>query len=368
MITSVYANNYKSLVNFKAEFEQLNVLIGKNGSGKSNVLMLLATLCSFVRGTGNLTTLFPISTLTRWMKSDIQTFELALKKEDDVFLYHLEIRHDREKLTLQVSNEYLEQNGRRLFETSDGRTVAYDDSANKRDFLVDLSVSSLNVIPYFSEYQEIREFRTLLDGIIICTPNPKVMQEQVFNDIYIPAPDFSNIASAYFGITQVKPEILQSLWDAMRQMDAAFVQSNLEVGPYAKYLTLTYQQRDVKCSYRFNELSDGEKMLFSLYLLLYGYMTKDVVILLDEPDNFLSLREIQPWCMELENACDEGGQCIMISHHPEVIDYFADENGIWVSRLHSGETYISDNPYYKKEEEHLLKYSELIARGEADET
>ncbi|MBQ7565332.1 MAG: AAA family ATPase [Lachnospiraceae bacterium] len=53
MIEYLYANNYKTLVNFKIEFGKTNVLIGKSGSGKSSILFLLACIRSFMEGTVN---------------------------------------------------------------------------------------------------------------------------------------------------------------------------------------------------------------------------------------------------------------------------------------------------------------------------
>ena len=44
MIEYLYANNYKSFVNFRIEFDKSNLLIGKNGTGKSNVLFLIASM------------------------------------------------------------------------------------------------------------------------------------------------------------------------------------------------------------------------------------------------------------------------------------------------------------------------------------
>ena len=89
-------------------------------------------------------------------------------------------------------------------------------------------------------------------------------------------------------------------------------------------------------------------------------------VLLDEPDNFLSLREIQPWCINVERILDKGGQCIMISHHPEIIDYMAETDGIWLTRLASGESKIIEKPNVGINED-LLTYSEMISRGLLDE-
>ncbi|WP_155244442.1 AAA family ATPase [Butyrivibrio fibrisolvens] len=46
MIDYVYANNYKSFVNFRMDFNNLNLILGKNSSGKSNVVDLIFSLLS----------------------------------------------------------------------------------------------------------------------------------------------------------------------------------------------------------------------------------------------------------------------------------------------------------------------------------
>ena len=42
MITRLYANNFRCLVAFKAQFESFGVLCGPNGAGKSSVFDALA--------------------------------------------------------------------------------------------------------------------------------------------------------------------------------------------------------------------------------------------------------------------------------------------------------------------------------------
>ena len=50
MITRLYVNNYRCLVNFKAEFGSFAVLCGPNGAGKSSVFDALRLLRNL--GTG----------------------------------------------------------------------------------------------------------------------------------------------------------------------------------------------------------------------------------------------------------------------------------------------------------------------------
>lgn len=47
------------------------------------------------------------------------------------------------------------------------------------------------------------------------------------------------------------------------------------------------------------ELSDGQRQLLWLYLLRENLGPGDVLFL-DEPDNYLSVREIQPWLLAME--------------------------------------------------------------------
>jgi len=75
-------------------------------------------------------------------------------------------------------------------------------------------------------------------------------------------------------------------------------------------------------AFDFSELSDGQKMLVALYALTVGLKGEGISLLIDEPDNFLALREIQPWLSQLSDAVGETlEQAVLISHHPEIINY-----------------------------------------------
>ena len=69
----------------------------------------------------------------------------------------------------------------------------------------------------------------------------------------------------------------------------------------------------------FSEVSEGQRALIALYMLVYCALTPDRTLLIDEPDNFIALAEIQPWLMKLLDRVDEtNGQVILVSHHPEL--------------------------------------------------
>ena len=79
----------------------------------------------------------------------------------------------------------------------------------------------------------------------------------------------------------------------------------------------------------FDQLSDGQRNLVALFTVLHSAVEADSTLCLDEPDNYVALREIQPWLIELiDRTRETGSQCLLISHHPEFINYLAPTEGV----------------------------------------
>jgi len=111
----------------------------------------------------------------------------------------------------------------------------------------------------------------------------------------------------------------------------------------------------------FNELSDGQRCLICLYTIPHFVLAKGGTVVLDEPDNFVSLREIQPWLMAVTDAVEEGrGQILLISHHPEFINQWASGSGVQFVRDGIGPVRVEE---FRGDPESCLTPSELAARG-----
>ena len=102
---------------------------------------------------------------------------------------------------------------------------------------------------------------------------------------------------------RIKPGDFQ-LWAKQLLEDVlpGFEQVSLrEIGESRK-LTVTFRINDKDHDFDFREISDGQRQLIVLYTVLEtlraGLFS---TVIIDEPDNFVSLREIQPW---LENLND----------------------------------------------------------------
>ncbi len=96
-------------------------------------------------------------------------------------------------------------------------------------------------------------------------------------------------------------------------------------------------------------------------MILHFLIAKGQTVFIDEPDNFISLHEIQPWLLAAEQMVeDHNGQLILISHHPEILNQWAVEHGLRFFREENGHVRTEK---FKVDPQGNLQPSELIARG-----
>jgi ATPase subunit of ABC transporter with duplicated ATPase domains len=110
-----------------------------------------------------------------------------------------------------------------------------------------------------------------------------------------------------------------------------------------------------------SELSDGQRALIMLYALLHFSIRAGRTVFIDEPDNYLSLAEIEPWLNAAIDALDESdGQLIIVSHHPELIDRLVRRHGVVFTRDGGGPVRVVP---YEEDPDASLPPSEEFARG-----
>lgn len=158
--------------------------------------------------------------------------------------------------------------------------------------------------------------------------------------------------------------MMVTLFQELKNVIPNFSSFSLKEAGEARVLKVVFDKpgadgRPMVCD--FNEISDGQRVLIVLYSLLYGLKESGVSLFLDEPDNFVALREIQPFLTSLTDFIGHGiDQTVIISHHPEIIDYLASSSGIWFVRDDNGPTRLVDKPVDLTDG---LTISQNMARG-----
>ncbi len=363
MLSRIYVDNYKCLVNFELNLDKLTVLLGENGSGKSTVFEVLRKLQQFIGGEAKSNQLFSFSDRCRWQNVLAQTFELDFTMPEDggVYRYVLVVEHAKEGDKSQVKEEKLFLNNQPLFAFEHGEIQLYDDASRPGPkFPFDWAQSGLAPVYSRPDNTRLTQFKEQVFKMIVTQIIPPMMlPDSSGRGDLLPAKNLENYVGWYRMVSQdqgLTNRLSQSLKQVLDNFDSfRFV-------PYgAKFLLeakFTYDGVKNSISYQLHELSDGQKMLIALYALLETARSEYYMMCLDEPDNVISLSEVQPWLNAMYDlASDNRSQFLLISHHPEAIDLFS-SHARWLERPNGLATRISPLP----ESEDELRISEMIAR------
>jgi predicted ATPase len=346
-------------------FSELTLLMGPNGGGKSTLFDLLYTIRRFIVDNAKISETFPLKDLTAWVNKTHQTFELDVVCGNGIFSYKLIIAHNPDKKKQILELEQLTLNGKPLFEFNKGNIKLYNDNHEHGSiYPFDLPVSALGSIGPRSDNKKLTWFKKWMDELFIFSLQPKAMTSESSEETGWFNRDGSNFASWYRYISQEHQDKIFQLMKELRESIHGFHAFKLKEAGRHKILRVGFTDEDQTLPpvfFDFEQLSDGQRVLIVLYSLLFGLTGLNYSLFIDEPENYISLPEIQPWLMALKDACGDGfRQTVLISHHPELIDYLGPECGKWIERDPLGPARVKKMPEKIAEN---LKLSEHIARG-----
>lgn len=367
MLKRIYVHNYKCLVNFELRLGELALLLGSNGAGKSSVLDVVFALRQILSGAAKITDAeaFPGHTLTVWQTSPLQVFELEVELSDTGPLtYRLEVEHERETARARVALERLTATSGPLFEFRMGEVQLYRDNHSLGPkFPGDWSESWLAHLVPRKENPRPTRFLDFVRKIIVSGIYPHGIVSESRSEASLLTRDGSNFAAWYRSLVQERPDLLSEYIAALTNIIAGFKGIRLQqVGLEARVLVVAFEGSEGRYELNLDLISDGQRALIVLYALLHLAGSQGHALLLDEPDNYVALPEIQPWLMALSDACGETiPQAILCSHHPELIDYLGPEHGIVLEREGAGP--VTTRALADRKLEGALKLSESVARG-----
>jgi predicted ATPase len=361
MLKRLYIDNFRCFVNFEYKPERKQLLLGANGSGKSSLMEVVRKLKEFIRGGENP---FTQSTRTRWQDRPFQVFEIEALLDDQVYEYRLEIRYSSESKLPSIAVETLTVAGAPVFELSKGEIRFFPEEGARSSVLRWETTESALHLAQFSN-SSVRRFVEWLDSVCCFSIDvyPGQMDEVADTESRQPDYELDNLAGWYLHLIQENPEGNANLLASLKAALNGFISLRFktEEGGLRKLLVDSESPAKGRVAYTISELSDGQRKLMALYMILHFLLVKGLAVFIDEPDNFLSLREIQPWLLSAEEAVDDcKGQLILISHHPEILNQWSQEYGLRFFREENGHVRTEK---FKTDYDGVLQPSEVIARG-----
>jgi len=341
MLKRIYIDNFKCLVNFELTVEPMNLFLGANGTGKTTLFHALLKLQQFIVESKTVTELFKSTDLTIWQDFSVQNFELEIAGNGGVYKYSLAIEHQQEPERSRMQQERLWFDDKLLFDFNiqDGAGIAqlyHDDQTVGPKYPFDWSRSGIAILPERADNKRLTWFKKRMGQFFIVRINPTLMNSESRREETSLNWEMSNYAAWYRTLSQNQATIFK-LTQELREILPGFNAFNIIPAGEAKILSVDFfNQFDQPINYKFDNLSDGQRVLIALYTLLHC-VSADYTLCLDEPENFLALPEIQPWLYELYEKCENNRvQALLISHHPKIINYLASDTGYWFSRQNNG--------------------------------
>ncbi len=354
--------------------------MGPNGSGKSSLFEALHRVRSFVNGDAKVDELFPGSSLTLWQEAQVQSFDIEIPYNHSLYRYELRVEHTADRTQQRVALEKLSFDGRSLMTFEGGKVrLAGDYDSKVATFPFQANQSVLGSIPRDPDNERLAWFRSAIRRIFVVQILPPLMSGSTEKGKNSPDRYFRNFVSWYKWISNDQGLAL-GLQQRLREVLPDFSHFKFEaLGRDVEILKVVFGSRsNYITSIAFDELSDGQRMLISLYALVQSLERvpdeldsfDDIspgLLCLDEPDNFISTREIQPWYAIAEEILSQTrSRAFIISHNPESINYSlmpnpgAPASAFWLDRKDGRHTQIDPiTPGALGG----LEPSELVARG-----
>jgi ABC-type cobalamin/Fe3+-siderophores transport system ATPase subunit len=369
MLTRLYVDNFKCMVNFECRPAAQQLIVGRNGVGKSTIFDVLSLLRDFCILGSNPTDCFVGSSLTRWQNVKEQTFELDVDGNGGIYNFRLVVDSWGNPAQPRVVQEKVSFSGSPIFRFESGEVHLYNDRHEEKvKYPFDWHRSALATITERKDNMKLSWFKQWLGGLICISPDPRQMGGIAGQEARNPDKYLSNFAEWYRHLRQ-ETEDQDYITDLSNVIEGFITMRLGEAGEHRREIRVRLAGSDSPESakkrneYLLSELSDGQRVLIGLYAALHFALKPGATLCFDEPDNFIALQEIQPWLTKvLETAEDNQppSQVLIVSHHPELLNRMAFKDGLFLDRPGGRHTLIRP---FADSSQTGLSAAELVARG-----
>lgn len=361
MIERVQLNNFRSIRQLDLELRQLNILIGRNGSGKSNFLSFFQILGDGVRG--NLSdTIINQTRGFKWLRyqnaliGESISWEVTFQSDKTDKLYYSGQIGEKGLAGYIIQKEMLSRppyggfkTPYKFLEVHDGRISLLTNQDEKEEATFDNLDQELAIaqIRNQSRYGAIAEAYSYLKTWSVfkgfgTNELENIRSAQVLN-VVNPLqlkPDGTNLVSVLYELTnQPKYEktyerlnqVMQAVFPDFKRFDLP-----LSAGAQASISMRTLGLPETSVPALF--MSDGQLRFLGLLILLLLPETPNL-ILLDEPEIGMHPKMIDVFAEVLKEASTHT-QIIVSTHSPQLIDAMSPEDLLIVEQEKTGETNI----------------------------
>lgn len=348
MIRRLYIDNYKALVNCDIVLERLSLLCGENGAGKSSVFEVLQGVADLVTEAVPVSELFGPRTRTKWMKGGVQTVRLEVEDGhgQGKYEYGLVIEHTEDSRAIRVAEETLAFNGTTLFRGSSGKVRLHNDKGQPGPELsFDPGKTGVSLVFASDSNRRLTRFKELLSKIAWVQPNPFAMEPESRAEAIRLTRGLDNFVS-WFRRTAQDYGLAYDIIGQWREILPGLRPFRLdEYGAETRRLVLPIQDESGQPGdFGLDDLSEGQRTLLALYAVLAVWNRDGGTLLLDEPDNFVGLPEIQPLLGAIRDAseADSGLQILIVSHNLEFVNSLAGAHGLRMRREGQGHVRVGE--------------------------
>jgi predicted ATPase len=368
MLTRLYAHNYRCFVNFELRPGPNSLLLGYNGVGKTSVFHVLGAIQDLIVWNKEASEAFPSDTVTFFGEGTQQRFELDVQSPHGPMRYALVLEHDVEHETATIVSEDVFWLGGPLgsdrvygFAHGEVHLSGSDEPVGVRTFPFTGQRSYLSSVDKERANPRLLWFLRFIEQIWILKLNPQNTHASAKRDELFLERDGTNFPSWCRHLLLESRHHVEAAEEQLRQVMPGFRSLNVQAAGRVRVLVARFAPQGARkpVDVDFDMLSDGQRALIILYIVLHAVRDNAKLLCFDEPDNYVSIREIQPFLIELANAADDHGiQTLIVSHSSEVIDFLGASNALLLERPDGGQARIGTISLGPG-----LKLSEQMARG-----
>lgn len=309
---------YKSIRDARIEIRDINILIGANGSGKSNFISFFEFLNALYN-------------------QRLQEY-VALNGGVDKMLHH------GSKVTNELSSYISFQNnlngysfnlkhGNDSFIFTDERAYFKGDGWDISEFKKEAKIKNSGI--YRAKYvrgylNSLRRYHFHDTG----KNSPFNQTSNIYNDKYILYEKGSNLSTFLYGIREEEPIVYNRIIKQIQSIAPYF--SDFWFNERDELIRLNWQDKYSNTIYGANDLSDGTIRFIALTTLLLQPNLPDVIVI-DEPELGLHPFAIGKLSGMIQSAASRGTKVIVATQSPDLVSYFNPEDIITVDQI-DGET------------------------------